>query len=195
MKIKDEMKKISLLVLCLTIFVSVGYSQKTIKWLDITEVESEIKKDDVNAKRVFIDCYTDWCGWCKRMDKDTFSDTTIAKIMNHYFYNVKFDAESKKTIDFGGKTYKNLNPTGKRGSAHELANLLLNNRLAYPSFSVLNPDLSIATIIPSYFSPRDFEPIIVFLGGRYEQEYIFEDFKKVYESKIKPELMKKLEKE
>ena len=188
------MKKLSLLVLCLTLFVNVGYSQKTIKWYDITEVETQIAKDGKDAKRVFIDCYTDWCGWCKKMDKDTFADTTIAKIMNHYFYSVKFDAESKQPITFGGKEYKNQTPQGKRGGAHELASMLLNNRLAYPSYCVLNPDLTIATVLSSYFPPQDFEPIIVFLGGRYEAQYTFEDFKKVYEKKIKPDLMKEIEK-
>ncbi len=187
------MKKISLLVLCLTIFVSAGYSQKTIEWINIAEVESHIEKDGKDAKRVFVDCYTDWCGWCKRMDKDTFADPLIAELMNHYFYNVKFDAESKEAVMFGGKEYKNPNPK-KRGSAHELASYLLNNRLAYPSFSVLNPDLNIATIIPSYFPPQDFEPIVVFLGGKYDLQYTFEDFKKVYEKKIKPDVMKEIEK-
>lgn len=186
------MKKITLITLCLTLFFSVGYSQNSIEWLKITDVEKQIKEDGKHAKRVFIDCYTDWCGWCKRMDKDTFSDTTITKLMNHYFYSVKFDAESKEEIIFGGKTYKNLNPNASRGSVNGLANMLLNNRLSYPSFSVLNPDLTIATVIPGYYSAKDFEPMVVFLGGSYDKKYTWEEFQKIYDSKIKPEVMKEI---
>ena len=188
------MKKITLITLCLMLFFSVGYSQNSIQWLKITDVEKQIKEDGKHAKRVFIDCYTDWCGWCKRMDKDTFSDTTITKLMNHYFYSVKFDAESKETINFGDKTYKNPNPNGKRGSAHELAVMLLNKRLSYPSFSILNPDLTIATVIPGYYNAKDFEPMVVFLGGRYDQKYTWEEFSKIYETQIKSDIMKEIEK-
>lgn len=188
------MKKLTFLVLCMTLFVGAGFSQQTIQWLKITDVENRIKEDGKNAKRVFVDCYTDWCGWCKRMDKDTFSDTTIAKLMNNYFYSVKFDAESKESITFGATTYKNPNPTGRRGSAHELAVMLLNKRLSYPSFSILNPDLTIATVIPGYYTAKDFEPMVVFLGGRYDQKYTWEEFSKIYETQIKSDVMKKIQK-
>ena len=132
------MKKITLLALCLSLFIGAANAQTKINWLKITDVEKSIEKDGKNAKRVFIDCYTGWCGWCKKMDRDTFEDPTIAKIMSHYFYCVKFDAESKEEITFGGKTYKNLNPNASRGSVNGLANVLLNNRLSYPSFSILD---------------------------------------------------------
>ena len=186
------MKKITLLALCLSLFIGAANAQTKINWLKITDVEKSIEKDGKNAKRVFIDCYTGWCGWCKKMDRDTFEDPTIAKIMSHYFYCVKFDAESKEEITFGGKTYKNLNPNAGRGSVNGLANVLLNNRLSYPSFSILNSDLTIATVIPGYYSPKDFEPMAVFLGGNYDKIYSWEEFQKVYESKIKPEVMKEI---
>lgn len=187
------MKKVFLLAIMMIIFIGTSNAQQ-INWIKITEVEHQIKADGKDAKRVFIDCYTDWCGWCKRMDKDTFSDTTIAKIMNHFFYSVKYDAESNEEITFGGKTYVNPTPTGKRGAAHNLARMLLNNRLSYPSYSILNPDLTIATIVPGYYPAKDFEPIIVFMGGRYETKYSFEEFRNIYEAQIKQELMKEIDK-
>ncbi len=187
------MKRVFLLAIMMIIFIGTSNAQQ-INWIKITEVEHQIKADGKDAKRVFIDCYTDWCGWCKRMDKDTFSDTTIAKIMNHFFYSVKYDAESNEEITFGGKTYVNPTPTGKRGAAHNLARMLLNNRLSYPSYSILNPDLTIATIVPGYYPAKDFEPIIVFMGGRYETKYSFEEFRNIYEAQIKQELMKEIDK-
>ena len=146
----------------------------------------------VENKNVFLIFHASWCGWCKKMDKDTFADSLISKIMNHYFISVKFDAESKGDIIFGGKTYKNTNPNGRR-SAHQLAYHLLNNRLSYPSYTVLNSDLSIATIIPGYYPPSAFEVMAVFLGGEYDKKYSWEDFQKIYEKEIKPELLKALE--
>lgn len=182
---------ISLIALITLSFNMLNAQQNNkIFWIGIEDVDNTIKKSN-NDKRVFIDSYTDWCGWCKKMDKDTFEDTLIAKIMNHYFINVKFDAESKNDIVFGGKTYNNPNPNGKR-SAHKLTYYLLNNRLSYPSYSVLNSDLSIATIIPGYYPPSAFEAMAVFLGGKYDKEYSWEDFQKIYEKEIKPKLLKEL---
>lgn len=173
-----------------TISLSAQENKKTsIKWINIIEVEKTLKQEGNSSKRVFIDCFTDWCGWCKKMDKDTFEDTLISKIMNYYFVSVKFDAEDKRDISFAGTIYKNPNPNGRR-TPNELAAKLLNNRLSYPSFSVLNSDLTIATVIPGYYSAKDFEPMAVFLGGKYETKYSWEEFRKIYESEIKPQVLK-----
>ena len=40
---------------------------------------------------VLVDVYTDWCGWCKVMDKNTFSEPNVAKILNENFYPLHFD--------------------------------------------------------------------------------------------------------
>jgi thioredoxin-related protein len=58
-------------------------------------------------KPMFIDVYTDWCGWCKRMDQTTFQDQNIANYLNANFYPVKLDAETRETIEFNGKKYEN----------------------------------------------------------------------------------------
>ena len=44
-------------------------AQEKIEWLTIEQAQEQSKKDGDNAKKYFVDCYTDWCGWCKRMDK------------------------------------------------------------------------------------------------------------------------------
>uniref|UniRef100_A0A3Q2YUK7 Spermatogenesis-associated protein 20-like TRX domain-containing protein n=1 Tax=Hippocampus comes TaxID=109280 RepID=A0A3Q2YUK7_HIPCM len=56
-------------------------------------------KNEGNTKKVFIDIYTDWCGWCKKMDKDTFQNPEVAAYMNENFLMVKMDAEGKDPID------------------------------------------------------------------------------------------------
>ena len=52
-----------------------------------------------------MDVYTDWCGWCKRMDATTFENPAIAKYMSENFYCVKFNAESQKEVTFKGQKY------------------------------------------------------------------------------------------
>ena len=75
-----------------------------IKWYTIEEA---YKLNKLSPKPFFVDVYTDWCGWCKRMDATTFQDPSVAAYLNSYYYPVKFDAESKDTVQFLEKTFFN----------------------------------------------------------------------------------------
>jgi thiol:disulfide interchange protein len=46
-----------------------------INWLSLEEASSLYES---NPKPMFIDVYTDWCGWCKKMDASTFQDINLA---------------------------------------------------------------------------------------------------------------------
>jgi len=45
------------------------------------------------GKLIFIDCYTDWCGPCKRMAATSFKDPDVALLYNKNFINVKVEME------------------------------------------------------------------------------------------------------
>jgi len=178
------MKKIQILLLSL-LFASVSglFAQNnqnvTVKWYTIEEAEKLSKED---GKKVMIDVYTDWCGWCKKMDKETFNHPVIAEYLNENYYPVKLDGESKEDITFMGTTYKYV-AQGARGY-HELAAALLNGQLSYPSISYLNEELQLLGTIPGYKTPKDMEPLLVYIS---EDKYItqsLEEFQKTFESKL-----------
>ncbi len=186
-------KKIIFSVLFLTIGLF-GISQEKINWIKINKVEKEMSKKENADKKYFIDCYTDWCGWCKKMDSDTFSDTLIAKLMNHYFVASKFDAEQSEDVTIKDKTYQNpgYNPNAKRKTAHQLALYLLNNRLSFPSFSILDKDFNVITVVPGYYPAAEFEKVIVYIGENYIKDIPFETFSKEYQEKYREDALKKV---
>jgi thioredoxin-related protein len=140
--------------------------------MDFEEAVAQNKK---KPKKMFIDMYTDWCGWCKKMDASTFINPVIVEYMNDNYYAVKFNAERKDTVEFNGKKYINPNPTGAR-SSHQLAQELLSGRMSYPSFIVLDEKLAKVTTIPGYRKAPEFEAILHYIGENAYQTQKWEEF-------------------
>lgn len=114
--------------------------------------EEAVKHIETQPKKIFVDIYTEWCGWCKRMDQTTFKDPEVVKYMNKHFYAVKFDAEMKKDITFRDHTFSWV-ASGRRG-VHMLAYSLLEGKLSYPSFVMLNEKFDRIAISPGYKQPE-----------------------------------------
>ncbi len=151
-----------------------------VKWYTIQEAEDLIKK---SPRPIFIDTYTDWCGWCKKMDRDTFTNSVIADILNNKFYPVKFNAEGKEEVTFMGQKYIN---DGKSGNAHQLAIALLQGQLSYPTVVILTPANGkfSASPIPGYRPPKDMEVVLSFFADKAYETQKYDEFQKSFKSRI-----------
>jgi len=137
-----------------------------VKWLTFEEA---MKKAATEKRPIFIDVYTDWCGWCKVMDRETFNDPVVAKLLNDKFYPVKFNAEQTADVTFKGHVFKFV-PSGDRGY-HQLAAALLNNQLSYPTVVFLNEDFDMLQPLPGYRKAPEFHMMAQFIGeGHYKTE-------------------------
>lgn len=108
-----------------------------INWLSIEEASNLYQQ---NPKPMFVDVYTDWCGWCKKMDASTFQDLSIAQYLNSNFYPVKLNAETSDSLNFMGKTYYNT-------QQNRVKNLLdsLNQDLLFLEIEIKKEDSTYAT--------------------------------------------------
>ena len=150
---------------------------ETVKWISFEEAIEKSKKE---KKKIFIDVYTDWCGWCKVMDKNTFNDPQVAKVLNEKFYPVKFNAEQREDISFSGHTFKFIE--NGRSGYHELAASLLNNQLSYPTVVFLTEDFKMIQPLPGYRKADEFHKIVEYIGKDFYKTKSFEDFQKEYKS-------------
>lgn len=146
-----------------------------INWLTWEEA---LNKNEDNPRKFLIDIYTDWCGWCKRMDKATFQQADIAAYVNENYYAIKFNAEQRATIKFKGKEY-NFKANGKRGY-HELAAHITNGRLSYPTIVFLDKKLDLIQTIPGYRAPNEFEQIATYFGGNNHKKTPWESYQENY---------------
>ncbi|MEW6411096.1 MAG: DUF255 domain-containing protein [Candidatus Zixiibacteriota bacterium] len=110
-----KIARISLIAILLTALASVALSgsknepekekkppeetKKEIVWLSY---DIALKKAKTEEKHIFIDFTAAWCGYCKKMDRETFSDQRVIDILNNDFVPVKVDGESSKELDIDG---------------------------------------------------------------------------------------------
>jgi len=130
-----------------------------VEWLTLEEAVEKCKTD---KRKIFIDVFTDWCGWCKRMDQSTFVDPAVAQYLNENYYAVKLNAEQEEAITFNNKTY-HFKKNGARGY-HELAAELLNNRLSFPTVVFLDESMKVIQPIPGYLEAPKLETILNYFG-------------------------------
>lgn len=134
---------------------------QSVNWLSWDEA-AKLVESDATPKKIFIDIYTDWCGWCKKMDADTFQNPEVATYMAKNFYMVKLDGEGKEPIVFKGKTYKFV-PSGRKGY-HEFAAALMQGRMSYPTTVFLDEKLNMLSPVPGYQKPEPFLNIARYFG-------------------------------
>ncbi len=142
-------------------------SGSTPNWLSIQEAYNKSRR---SPKKVVIDVYTNWCGWCKKMDKSTFRQPSIVKYMNDNFYAVKLNAEMKETVTIDGEEYRYISKG--RSGAHEIALLLLDSRMSFPTTVVLDEKFNRLSVIPGFLDAETMDMVLRYFGDGHQERGI-----------------------
>lgn len=157
-------------------FLTTSFAEKkqdkspAIKWLTIEQAEILNKQ---KPKKILIDVYTDWCGWCKVMDRETYADPQVVKIIERDFYAVKLNAESKSTINFMGKNYE----FKSEYRSHDLAVQLLQGQMSYPNTVFMDEQLKMLTAVPGYVKTPEFIHILTYFKTNAYKSTKWDDFR------------------
>jgi thioredoxin-related protein len=164
-------------LLASSISLLVGQDDKIINWMTWEEVQLASKKEQ---KKIFVDLYTDWCGWCKKMDAKTLSKNHIIQYLNEHYYSIKFDAQNKNDITFKDKVYKYV--SSGRNSYNELAIELTKGKLSFPTVVFLDEALDVIQPIPGFLDAEKFEKIMTYFAGDYHMTTPWREYERTFNS-------------
>ncbi len=167
--------------LCLSVS---SLAQDKIHWITMNQLEVAMAKE---PKKVLIDVYTNWCGPCKMMMSQTFSNSEIITYVNDNFYAVKFNAEGNEAFTFLGVNYvnKSFNPANanRRNGTHDFTQAIapVNGRIAYPTLVYLDENSQIISPVQGFWKSREYLPLIHFIGEEvYKSSSSFDSYKSNY---------------
>jgi len=131
-----------------------------VEWLSFEELETALTKA---PKKVIIHFHADWCVYCKKMEQSVYTKPDIIEALKSEYYAVKFNVESTDTIQFGGKTFVNLNAGKRRTAFHQIPELLAgrnNKSLELPATVILDKDFNIEKRFYRYIPPKEMLSIL-----------------------------------
>ncbi len=162
----------SILLLC-TSAVNKPESKEKINWLTVEEAQEQFKSE---PKPVIIDLYTNWCYWCKVMDKKTYNNKNVISYINKHFYAVKVNAETKETIEWSNKKYF-YNPQNKM---NDFALYVTNGQLGFPTTIIFSQLQKEPAAIPGFMTPKEMESILKYFGEENYKTQNYMEFAKTF---------------
>ena len=143
-----------------------------IQWMSISDAAGKLDKE---PRPILIDLYTSWCGWCKVMDRKTYSNRQVAEYLQAKFYPVKVDAETKDEINWRGRAY-HFSPNYR---SNEFAVYLTHGQLEFPTTIIIPPGGE-PQAIPGYMQPKELELLVKYFGeGQYNHQS-FDEYQKSF---------------
>ena len=153
-------------------------AQKEIEWLTFEEAEKRMKTE---PRKVWIDIYTDWCGWCKVMDKKVFTNPDVINYMNTKYYAIKFNAERQDSFSFAGKRWGFV--PGQK--INNLALQLTNDQPSFPTTVIMTENFQNPSAIPGYHAVPEVEGFMKYLAEDTYKTTKYEEYVKTFQPQWK----------
>ncbi|WP_178986825.1 thioredoxin family protein [Winogradskyella helgolandensis] len=174
-------KKITLGLIAIFAFSITAVAQE-INWVTMEQALELQKKE---PKKIFMDVYTNWCGPCKMLDKNTFANADVAAYVNEHYYAVKFNAEGNDEVTYKDQTFKNPNydatKANRRNSSHEFSGYL--QVRAYPTMVFFDEEGNLISPITGYLKPQQLELYLkIFHTDKYKEMTTQEQFNEYFKS-------------
>ncbi len=128
-----------------------GSKVPEVEWLEYGDALDRARQEN---KHLIVDFYTNWCGWCRRMDHDTYGDSAVAAYLRDHFVLAKVNAESPKRFRVGAGSKSGVELAREFGVD------------SFPITWFIKPDGSKIDKLMGYQPPGPFHNVLVFVHER-----------------------------
>lgn len=119
------------------------------------------------GKKVLVDVYAPWCPWCRRMQREVYTDPAVQAYLKQHFVLTRLDADDDaSTVRFQGHT---LSPAA-------LAQGL--GATGLPTTVFLSPEGKYLTRLPGFIATKDFLMVLRYVGTNAYVRQAYPDFVK-----------------
>ncbi|MGB2867170.1 MAG: thioredoxin fold domain-containing protein [Bacteroidota bacterium] len=132
-----------------------------LSWKTLDEGIASAKQSN---KKILIDVYTDWCSWCKKMDKDVYTDPAVIRALNANFVVVKLNAESNNKVTFNNEVLTETQFSRSAGVT------------GFPTTLFLDKNATPISALPGFVSADKFVKILKFIGEDHYKTTTFQDY-------------------
>ncbi len=150
-----------------------------IEWHTFSELAELMKKE---PRKIIVSLHTEWSFTSKIMFAKTFTNPVIAEYINKNYYAVRFDAISKDSVVYNGKTF--YNPPGQTHPFHQLGVEFLQGKMSFPAVIFIDKNYGLLSAVPGYFAPKAFEPVMSFFFDEAYKEKQWPDYVKNFVGKV-----------
>lgn len=136
---------------------------KAMNWVPL---EDGLKRASATGKYVFVTVYTDWCGYCRKLNNVTFKASPVLKELGKNFQSVRINAESQKTVVWQGKRMSEREVAGREWGV-----------TGFPTMLFMSPKGEIIGSYSAYADPELMVKLLTYISsGARERKVSFEDF-------------------
>ena len=132
-----------------------------VQWLAF---DAAVEKAQKENKHLIVDVYTNWCGWCKVMDRQTYGNADVASYLSEHFVLAKVNGESAAKLTWQGKDLT------ERGFAKAVG------VTGYPSTFFMKPNADLLGGVPGYIKSPDMLIYAKYISTRYYEKGKLQQF-------------------
>ncbi len=144
-----------IMLLLVEIPLSGAQQKKAINWKSWSQLENALLEE---PKPVFIFFHAEWCDYCKKIEREIFTNPAVISKINADYYAVEMDVETTDTITFEGVDFINKQALTMRNGIHEIPLLLASREgfsFSLPATVVLNKDFTLKDRHFEYYTSKE----------------------------------------
>ena len=150
-----------LITLILSSTTLISGEKTSLQWKNFNDGIAQAKKTN---KKILLDVYTDWCGWCKKMDEEVYTNKDIASYLADRYIVVKLDAESESKLNYDDKTMSEMQLAQGFGVT------------GYPTTIFMKANGDAITLVAGYIPAETFIEVITFIGEDHYKKMKWEEY-------------------